>query len=92
MAVAEKMVARARERNLSPVQFATLWCLNNRLITSVIAGPRTLDQWQDYLGIFGRSWQAEDEAFVNSLVSPGHMSTHGFTDPRFPVAGRVVAS
>jgi len=92
MAVAEKMVARARERNLSPVQFATLWCLNNRLITSVIAGPRTLDQWQDYLGITGRSWQADDEAFVNGLVSPGHMSTHGFTDPRFPVAGRVVAS
>lgn len=89
MAVAEKMVARARERNLSPVQFATLWCLNNRLITSVIAGPRTLDQWQDYLGIVGRSWHAEDEAFVNALVAPGHMSTHGFTDPRFPVAGRV---
>lgn len=91
MAVAEKMVERARLRNLSPVQFATLWCLNNRLVTSVIAGPRTLDQWQDYLGIAGRSWHPEDEAFVNGLVSPGHMSTHGFTDPRYPVAGRVVA-
>jgi len=89
MRVAAQMVERARQRNLSPVQFATLWCLNNRLITLAIAGPRTLDQWRDYLGIAGRAWHAEDEAFVNGLVAPGHMSTHEFTDPRYPVVGRL---
>jgi len=87
--IAQQFVDRARHRNLSPVQFATLWCLNNRVVTSVIAGPRTLEQWRDYLGIEGHAWHDEDEAFVNRLVAPGHNSTPGFTDPRQPVRGRL---
>ena len=35
---------------MSAAQFATLWVLNNRFITSVIGGPRTREQWRDYLG------------------------------------------
>ena len=30
----------------------------------------------------------EDEAFVDSLVAPGHPSTHGYTDPAYPIEGR----
>ena len=30
--------------------------------------------------------------FVDRLVAPGHASTPGYTDPSFPVAGRVVAA
>ena len=32
---------------------------------------------------------AEDEALVDSLVKPGHPSTPGFTDPAYPLVGRV---
>ena len=40
-------------------------------MTSVIAGPRTLEQWQDYVGAIGTPWSDEDEALVDSLVTPG---------------------
>jgi aryl-alcohol dehydrogenase-like predicted oxidoreductase len=88
LVIAEKMVARAKERGMTPVQFAVLWCLNNAILTSVIAGPGTLAQWQDYLGIADLDWHEDDEAFVDSLVAPGSMSTHGFVDPKYPVTGR----
>ena len=32
---------------------------------------------------------AEDEAFVDRLVAPGHASTPHYTDPVYPVTGRV---
>lgn len=32
----------------------------------------------------------DDERFVDSLVPPGHASTHGYTDPGYPVEGRKV--
>lgn len=89
--IAAKIAERARSRGMSPVQFAVLWCLNNELVTSVIAGPRTLDQWQDYLGIAALEWHEDDEAFVDSLVPRGAMSTHGFVDPKYPVSGRIPA-
>ncbi len=55
---------------------------------SVIAGPRTLEQWRDYERSIGASWSVEDEAMVDSLVRPGHPSTPGYTDPRYPFYGR----
>jgi hypothetical protein len=33
---------------------------------------------------------AEDEALVDSLVHPGHPSTPGYTDPAYPLNGRVI--
>jgi hypothetical protein len=69
--------------------FALAWVLNNRLITSAIAGPRTEEQWDGYLAALDYRFTAEDEALVDRLVAPGHTSTHGFTDPGHPVEGRV---
>ena len=87
--IAGQFVERAKQRGISPAQFAVLWCLNNALVTSVIAGPRTLEQWQDYLGIAALDWHEDDEAFIDGLVAPGSMSTHGFVDPKYPVTGRL---
>jgi aryl-alcohol dehydrogenase (NADP+) len=58
-------------------------------VSSVIAGPRTEEQWRDYLGALNYTFSAEDEALVDSLVPPGHTSTPGYTDPKFPVLGRA---
>ena len=69
-------------------QFATAWVLANPRVNSVIAGPRTLTQWQDYLPALDYVLTAEDEAMVDSLVRPGHPSTPGFTDPAYPLNGR----
>jgi aryl-alcohol dehydrogenase-like predicted oxidoreductase len=74
----------------SLAQFATAWVLANPAISSVIAGPRTLQQWQDYLLALDYVVTAEDEKLIDSLVRPGHPSTPGYTDPAYPLNGREI--
>ena len=57
-----------------------------------IAGPRTEEQWQDYLGALDCRFTAEDEALIDRLVTPGHPSTPGYNDPQYPIEGRPVRS
>lgn len=82
--------ARARGGGVTPVGLALNWVLNNAIVTSVIAGPRTMEQWRGYLAALEEPFTAEDEAFFDGLVPAGHVSTHGYTDPNDPVLGRVV--
>lgn len=88
LVIAQTFAARAKERGMTGSQYAVNWLLNNELVSSVILGPRTMEQWADNLGALAHDWTAEDEAFVDSLVPPGHLSTPGFTDPKYPVRGR----
>jgi len=90
LAIAEKLRAHAGKKGLTLAQFALAWVLGNRIVTSLIAGPRTFEQWTDYLSALGRTLDAEDEALVDSLVAPGHPSTPGYNDPAYPFYGRVV--
>ncbi len=85
---AQKIVAHAKKRGTTPVKFAIGWVLANRLVTAVIGGPRTEAQWEDYLGALGYSPDAEDEQFIDSLVSPGHPVIAGYNDPAYPIEGR----
>jgi aryl-alcohol dehydrogenase-like predicted oxidoreductase len=87
--IAQKLKAHAEAKGATLAQFATAWVLANRCISSVIAGPRTLKQWQDYRPALDVVITAEDEALVDSLVRPGHPSTPGFTDPAYPLTGRM---
>jgi aryl-alcohol dehydrogenase-like predicted oxidoreductase len=75
-------------KGVSLAHFATAWVLANRHVSAVIAGPRTLAQWQDYAGALDVKITAEDEAVVNALVAPGHPSTPGYNDPAYPLNGR----
>jgi aryl-alcohol dehydrogenase-like predicted oxidoreductase len=86
--IVEKVRKHAAKRGMSPTDFAVNWVLNNSLVTSVIAGPRTLAQWKSYLSALEHDFTAADEALVDRLVSPGHPSTPGFVDPRYPPTGR----
>lgn len=79
--------AQATGRTLPQLALAWLWA--NRIVTSVIAGPRTLEQWQAYAAAIGTAWHAEDAALVDSLVAPGHPSTPGYNDPSYPFYGRL---
>lgn len=88
LAIAQKLKAHVESRGASLVHYALAWVLNNAAITSVIAGPRTFEQWTSYLGALDYTWSAEDEALADSLVPPGHPSTPGYTDPGYPVEGR----
>ena len=90
MAMAQTIKAHAEKKGLTATQFALAWVLSNRIISAVIAGPRTFEQWTDYLSAVGRTLDADDEALVDSLVVPGHPSTPGYNDPAYPFFGRIV--
>jgi aryl-alcohol dehydrogenase-like predicted oxidoreductase len=88
LAIAEKIKAHAERRGMSAAELAFNWVLNSGAVTSVLAGPRTLEQWLAYLGALERGFAAGDEALIDALVAPGHPSTPGYSDPRYPVTGR----
>ena len=91
LVIAQKLKEHAKDKGITLAQFATAWVLANKIVSSVIAGPRTLEQWQDYFPTLDYVVTAKDEALVDSLVKPGHPSTPGYTDPQYPLNGRVVA-
>ena len=86
--VALTLKAHCERKGVSLAHFATAWVLAGKAISAVIAGPRTLDQWQDYFGALDCVIDADDEALVDSLVKPGHPSTPGYNDPAYPLDGR----
>lgn len=89
--IAEELKTHAENRGTTLVAFAVAWVLNNRAISSVIAGPRTLEQWVPYLAALDHAWSPEDEAIVDRQVVAGHPSTPGYNDPGYPIEGRFAA-
>ena len=87
--IAAKIVAHARAKGVSAGRFAIAWVLNNRFVTAAIGGPRTEEQWEDYVAALSVRLDAEDEALIDRLVSPGHSSTPGYNDPAYPIEGRA---
>jgi aryl-alcohol dehydrogenase-like predicted oxidoreductase len=90
-AIAQQLAAHAQRTGRTSTAFALAWLWANRILSSVVAGPRTLAQWHDYTAAIGAAWSGEDEALVDALVRPGHPSTPGYTDPRYPFFGRRLA-
>ncbi len=88
LVIAQKLQQHAQAHGTTVAQLAVAWVLAHRAVSSVIAGPRTLAQWQDYLPALDYSVTAEDEALVDLFVAPGHPSTPGFTDPAYPLNPR----
>ena len=88
LAIAQQLQGHAEAKGVTLAQFATAWVLANRMVSSVIAGPRKLAQWESYLPALDCSLTAEDEALIDRLVAPGHPSTPGFNDPAYPLVGR----
>jgi aryl-alcohol dehydrogenase-like predicted oxidoreductase len=89
-AIAQKLARHAEATGRTLLQFALAWLWANRIVTSVIAGPRTLEQWRSYVGSLGTPWSDDDERLVDSLVPPGHPSTPGYSDPQYPFFGRRI--
>ncbi|MCH8926931.1 MAG: aldo/keto reductase, partial [Proteobacteria bacterium] len=68
---AQAIKARAEARGMTAGQFALNWVLANPLIGSVLAGPRTEEQWDEYLGALDHALTPEDEDFMDALVPTG---------------------
>jgi len=87
-AAVEAIREHAAKRGMTPIDFAIAWVLNNKIVSSVIAGPRTLEHWTAYLDALKHEFTAEDEALVDSLVSSGHPAAPGLIWSRHPPMGR----
>ncbi|MDP6885184.1 MAG: aldo/keto reductase, partial [Rhodospirillales bacterium] len=85
---AQTIKAHAEKRGMTAGEFAILWVLNNELVTSVIAGARTFEQWQGYLSALDHEFTTDDEALVDSLVAPGFQSPAGYVPASHPFRGR----
>jgi aryl-alcohol dehydrogenase-like predicted oxidoreductase len=69
-------------------QFAVAWCLANPIVSSVILGPRTMEQFDDNFGGLSVSITAADEELIDSLVPPGEHTGKGYQDVAYPITGR----
>ena len=88
LVAARALKEHCERKGVGLAHFAIAWVLAHRAVSSVIAGPRTFEQWIDYVPALDVVIDADDEAFVDSLVSPGHPSTPGFNDPAYPLEAR----
>jgi aryl-alcohol dehydrogenase-like predicted oxidoreductase len=86
--LAQEIKRHAEAKGITAGQFAVAWVLNSCLVSSVIAGPRTEAQFDDYLKALDYRFTTEDEALVDRLVASGHPSTPGYNDPGYPIEGR----
>jgi aryl-alcohol dehydrogenase-like predicted oxidoreductase len=88
LVIAQRLQRHSEERGIKLSHFATAWVLANKHVSAVIAGPRTLAQMEDYYPAVDVQLSPDDEALVDSLVTPGHASTPGYNDPSYPFFGR----
>jgi aryl-alcohol dehydrogenase (NADP+) len=86
--LAEVIKQHSESKGITAGQFAVAWVLNSSFVTSVIAGPRTEAQWDDYIRALDYRFTTEDEALIDRLVMSGHPSTPGYNDPAYPIEGR----
>jgi aryl-alcohol dehydrogenase-like predicted oxidoreductase len=86
--VAQQLTGYCQKKGVASSHFALAWCLANPILTSIILGPRTMEQFDDNLGCLNVEVSADDEQFVDSLVPPGEHTGKGFLDPLYPVTGR----
>ena len=76
------------KKNCAASHFALAWCLANPILTSIILGPKTTEQFDDNLKCLDVTITAEDEDFIDDLVPVGEHSGKGFQDTAYPVTGR----
>ena len=75
--------AHIQDLDMTLVDFAMFLLFNNKLVTSVVFGPRTVDQLQTRCCFLGKGFTAADEALVNSLCASGYATSFNFIDTRY---------
>lgn len=86
--VAQTLRSRAEAHGAKLSQWALAWVLANRIVTSAIIGPRTMEQLEDNLGCLALELTEDDEQAVDALVPPGEHTGKGYNDPLYPITGR----
>ncbi|MDE0396759.1 MAG: aldo/keto reductase [Candidatus Poribacteria bacterium] len=88
--VAQQLKPLADAHGKTLTQFSLAWVLANPTITSLIIGPRTMEQLEDNLGCLDCRVTEADEAAIDQMVPPGEHTGKGYNDPAYPVLGRSV--
>ncbi|MGL9620410.1 aldo/keto reductase [Bradyrhizobium sp. U531] len=86
--LAQEIKIHAEKKGITAGQFAVAWVLNSAFVSSIVAGPRTEEQWDGYISALDYRFGGDDEALIDRLVVPGHPSTPGYNDPAYPIEGR----
>lgn len=89
--IAGKVTEYASKKGVTASQFSIAWVVANPNLTSVILGPRTMEQFEDNLLASNYQWTKEDESFVDGLVPPGDHTGKGFQDSAYPITGRLAS-
>jgi aryl-alcohol dehydrogenase-like predicted oxidoreductase len=71
IAVARKFGELANQIELTPAQFAVLWCKDQPGITAPLVGPRTLKQLEQLIPLLDIELPLELRAMCDQLVPPG---------------------
>ena len=71
LGIIEKLSALAAAKGVPLSQFALAWVLHQPGVTSPIAGPRTLDQFEDNLRALDVKFTAAELAAIDTIVPPG---------------------
>jgi aryl-alcohol dehydrogenase-like predicted oxidoreductase len=72
IAVGQKLVEMAAQRNLTPGQLALLWVKDQPGFTAPIIGPRTLQHLEDALPVMEMALDEADRPAFDALVHPGN--------------------
>lgn len=77
IAKVEEYAAYCDKRGVSPARFATAWVAAQPGVTSPIVGPRTMEQYHDYLASDSIEITDDDKAAMDALFPPGtHLSEY----------------
>jgi len=69
--VVEQLVPLAEAKGISLARFANAWALRHPAVTSVIIGPRTMEQLEDSLAAVDVQISEDEAATIDRLVPPG---------------------
>lgn len=69
--IVEQLIPLAEARGISLARFANAWALRHPAVTSVILGPRTLEQLEDSLEAAELEISEEEARRIDELVPPG---------------------
>ncbi|MFM1920538.1 MAG: hypothetical protein RLZZ303_2172 [Candidatus Hydrogenedentota bacterium] len=75
VAVAERFVAHARERGVSPAALAMAWVMAHPLVTSTLFGARNLEQFNDTLGCLDIRLSGEERATIAAFSPEPPLAT-----------------
>jgi aryl-alcohol dehydrogenase-like predicted oxidoreductase len=71
MDVVEQLLPWVEQKGTTLTRFSLAWAMQNPDVTSVILGPRTVEQLEDCVAAADLPITAEDKAKVDELVPPG---------------------